>query len=52
MAEPAIIAGLIGDKNAGPDLTGRLNAITANTLVVWGATTASCRGGMANCWRG
>jgi len=31
-----IIAGLLRDKNADPDLAGRLQAITANTLVVWG----------------
>jgi pimeloyl-ACP methyl ester carboxylesterase len=31
-----IIAGLLRDKNADPDLTGRLKAIAANTLVVWG----------------
>jgi hypothetical protein len=26
----------ITDKEADPDLTGRLEAITANTLVLWG----------------
>src|ERR1700730_6311387 len=32
----AIIAGLLRDQNADPDLAGRLKSITADTLVVWG----------------